>query len=166
MKKTQCLPSKSDNSRWHAGAVEGHQLSRPVGFKGGLAEKIMPELRMRAGNVVQEWDKSQIARGLICHVSQLILPLSIRIYLTQAKEHWLWGYRCLSWNSMKNWTARAQEGWHLDSSRTSAAELHKPLLQSSRINVTLSQQPVLVFLSFNVKGNLIGPALVENAFLV
>ena len=38
--------------------------------------------------------------------------------------------------SSKNWTAIPQKGLELLSSRISAAKVHKPLFQSSRINVT------------------------------
>lgn len=46
--------------------VMGHHLSCPVGFKEDFAEKIMVELRMSMGNVAQENDRSQTAKGCIC----------------------------------------------------------------------------------------------------
>lgn len=108
VKETQCLFSTSENSGWCAGVVEGHQLSRPVGFKKASAEEIMIELWMNTENRAQERAKDTLLRA-----QYATFPSSIRLYLAQVRQNWTWGYRCLSWNPMENWTTRPPEGWIL-----------------------------------------------------
>lgn len=110
VKETQCLSSTSENSGWCAGVLEEHQLSFSAEFKKAFAEKIMSELWMNSENGAQERAKGTLPRSQYVTFSS-----SIRLYLAQVRKNWTWGYGCLSWNPMENWTTRPPEDWILAS---------------------------------------------------
>lgn len=108
VKETQCLSSMSENSGLMCRCCRGTTTASPYWIQKSLCWE-------DNGRTVDKYRKQAQgrAKGTLLKSQYGTFSSSIRLYFAKVRKNWTWGYGCLSWNPMANWTTRPPEDWIL-----------------------------------------------------